>query len=97
MEYPDTPRDVAQQMDSEVTSERAKEIGDEIGVDWDKYDLEEFRMGVEVELEHGTKDEQTDVTGDDAIATGKIALAHMKEISDYYTKLKEIESQSKKD
>jgi hypothetical protein len=75
----------------EFTSEEARRIGDAIGVDWQKYDLEEFRMGLAVELEHGAHDPQTNVTGDDEIATGKIALAHLKEIRDYYTRLLAME------
>ncbi len=71
----------------EFTSEEARRIGDSIGVDWTQYDIEEFRMGLAVELEHGLHDEQTNVTGDDEIVTGKIALAHLKEIRDYYTRL----------
>lgn len=75
----------------EFTSEEARTIGDRIGVDWTKYDLEEFRMGLAVEMEHGIHDAQTNVTGDDEIATGKIALAHLKEIRDYYTRLLAME------
>lgn len=71
----------------EFTAEEARRIGDQIGVDWDKYRLEEFRLGLAVELEHGAHDAQTNVTGDDEITTGKIALAHLKEIRDYYSRL----------
>jgi hypothetical protein len=71
----------------EFTTDEAREIGDRIGVDWAQYDLEEFRLGLAVELEHGLHDAQTNVTGDDEIVTGKIALAHLKEIRDYYTRL----------
>jgi len=48
-------------------------------------------MGVNVELEHGKHDPETNVTNDDPIVTGKIALAHLKEVRDYYTKLKMVE------
>ena len=71
----------------EFTTEEAQQIGNRIGVDWSQYDIEEFRMGLAVELEHGLHDDQTNVTGDDEIVTGKIALAHLKEIRDYYTRL----------
>jgi len=71
----------------QFTTEEARRIGDRIGVDWSVYDLEEFRMGLAVELEHGLHDSQTNVTGDDEVVTGKIALAHLKEIRDYYTRL----------
>lgn len=75
----------------EFTSEEARRIGDQIGVDWQAYNLEEFRMGLAVELEHGARDTQTNVTNDDEITTGKIALAHLKEIRDYYTRLLAME------
>jgi len=70
---------------------KAKEIGDAIGVDWDAIPLDEFRMGLAVELEHGTSDPQTNVTDDDWLLTGKIAHIHLKEFSDYYTKLAKVE------
>ncbi len=75
----------------EFTTEEARRIGDQIGVDWNKFNIEEFRMGLAVELEHGSHDDQTNVTGNDEIATGKIALAHLKEIRDYYTRLLAME------
>lgn len=77
----------------EFTKEEAKRIGDSIGIDWNKYDLEQFRMGLGVELEHGAHDPETNVTNDDEIMTGKIAFAHLKEIPDYYTRLDKMEKQ----
>lgn len=77
------------------TKEQALEIGKTIGIDFNKIDLEQFRMGLEVELEHGTKFPQANVTGNDPILTGKIAYAHLLEIPDYYTKLAEMEKGSK--
>ena len=62
-----------------TTPEEARRVGDEIGVDWSRFDLAQFRQGMDVEYEHGSHDPQTDVTHDDPIVTGKIALAHMKE------------------
>lgn len=76
------------------TTEEAKTIGDKIGIDWGKYDLEEFRMGLHVELEHGLADAETNVTNDDEVMTGKIALAHLKEIADYYTRLEAMEEEA---
>ena len=75
------------------TSEEACSIGEQIGVDWATapFDVEQFRMGIDVKLEHGLHDPQTDVTGSDPIVTGKIALAHLKEFPDYYTRLKKME------
>lgn len=76
------------------TAEEAKWIGSELGIDWSEVDLEEFRMGLEVELEHGTRDPETNVTNDDEILTGKIALAHIREFPDYYTRLEELEKEA---
>ena len=73
------------------TTEQAKEIGRMLGIDWKKFDIEQFRMGMDVELEHGTCDSHTNVTGDDAFVTGKIALAHLNEFPDYYTRLEKME------
>lgn len=74
------------------TMEQAKEIGDKLGIKWDKYDVEQFRMGLDIELEHGTVNSSTNVTNDDPILTGKIALAHLNEYSDYYTRLYKMEA-----
>ena len=76
------------------TTDEARAIGDKINIDWNTYNIEEFRMGLEVELEHGANDPQTNVTNDDEVMTGKIALAHLKEISDYYTRLKKMEAEA---
>ncbi len=73
------------------TTDEARSIGDQIGIDWETYRIEEFCMGLSVELEHGAHDPQTNVTNDDLLTTGKIAFAHMKEIPDYYTRLKKME------
>ena len=78
----------------EFTLEEAQRIGDQIGVYWSQYDLEQFRMGLAVELEHGVHDLQTNVTGDDELVTGKIALAHLKEIRDYYSRLAVMEREA---
>jgi hypothetical protein len=78
----------------EFTQEEAKRIGDSIGIDWAKYDLEQFRMGLAVELEHGAHDAETNVTNDDETTTGKIAWAHLKEIPDYYTRLDKMEKEA---
>jgi len=80
-----------------TTSDEAKRVGDEIGVDWSRFDLEQFRLGMDVEYEHGSHDPQTDVTGDDPILTGKIALAHMKEFPDYYLRLERMEEEAARD
>ena len=80
-----------------TTTEEARRVGDEIGVDWDRFELEQFRTGMDVEYEHGAHDPQTDVTGDDPILTGKIALAHMKEFPDYYERLERMEKEAERE
>lgn len=77
------------------TEEQAKSIGQKIGLTWGEgtFDVEQFRMGLDTELEHGTVDPQTNVTNDDPVMTGKIALAHLKEFPDYYTRLYEMEEE----
>lgn len=78
-----------------ITNEEAVLAGRWLGIDWNQVDVEEFRRGLEVELEHGTQDWQTNVTGDDLILTGKIAWAHLKEIPDYYTRLDRLETEAR--
>lgn len=78
----------------EFSVEEAKSIGDRLQVDWDKVDLEQFRMGLAVELEHGSRDVETDVTHNDPVLTGKIALAHLYEFPDYYTRLAKMEAEA---
>jgi len=78
------------------TAEEAKTIGEKLGVDWSKFDVEQLRMGLEVELEHGLVDPETNVTDDNKLMTGKIALAHLNEYPDYYTRLKAMEKEAKK-
>lgn len=73
----------------------AKQIGNALGIDWGMFNVEQFQMGLEVELEHGARDPQTNVTDDDALITGKIALAHLKEFPDYYTRLSAMEKEAK--
>jgi len=75
----------------EFTQQDAKRIGDALGVNWAEVRLDEFRAGLGVELEHGARDPETNVTNDDEILTGKIALAHLREYPDYYTRLAQLE------
>ena len=72
----------------------AKQIGDTLGINWQSFGIEQFQTGLEVELEHGGRDMQTNVTDDDALITGKIALAHLKEFPDYYTRLSAMEKEA---
>ena len=83
-------------MKKHFTAEEAKKIGEKLGIKWDKFNIEQFRMGMDVELEHGLRDLHTNVTGDDPLTTGKIALAHLKEFQDYYTRLEKLEDEAEK-
>jgi Protein of unknown function (DUF5661) len=80
------------------TPDEARNIGEQIGIDWATapFDVEQFRMGLDVELEHGLQDSATNVTGDDSVVTGKIALAHLNEFPDYYTRLDRMEAEAKR-
>jgi len=81
------------------SAEEARSVGEQIGIDWASapFDVEQFRMGMDVELEHGLHDAATNVTDDDPVVTGKIALAHLHEFSDYYTRLERMEEEAKAD
>ena len=78
------------------TTEQARSIGEAVGVDWrvSPFDVEQFRMGLDIELEHGLVNRQTNVTSSDPIITGKIALAHLQEFPDYYTRLARMEAEA---
>lgn len=81
-----------------VSKEEAKLIGDKLGIDWKDINLDEFRRGLEVEQEHGSMlGSITDITHDDPLLTGRIALAHLKEIADYYTLLDELEAETEEE
>ena len=81
-------------MKKEFTLEEAQTIGEGVGIDFTKINLEEFRMGLGVELEHGSGDPETNVTNSDETMTAKIAWAHLKEIPDYYTRLLKMEQEA---
>ena len=78
----------------EFNEEEAKLIGSKLGIKWDKFDIEQFRKGMDIELEHGKVDENTNVTNDDPLITGKIALAHLNEFPDYYDRLEKMEEEA---
>ena len=77
-----------------IDAEEARKVGGVLELDWTKVDLEQFRRGLEVELEHGARDPETNVTNDDLTLTGKIAWAHLKEFPDYYTRLDKLETEA---
>lgn len=81
----------------DFTIEQARDIGDKLGIGWNRFDVEQFQMGLNVELEHGLRDPSTDVTGNDPVLTGKIALAHLNEFADYYTRLEKMEREAEQE
>ena len=78
----------------QFSTTEAHSVGTQLRIDWSQINLEQFRRGLEVELEHGAIDPETNVTGDDLMLTGKIAWAHLKEIRDYYTRLEHMEAEA---
>ena len=83
---------------TDFTADEARRFGSEIGIDWDAapFDVEQFRIGMNVELEHGLHDPATNVTDDDPRVTARIALAHLNEFADYYTRLAEMEEEARR-
>lgn len=80
-------------MKQQFTMDEARAIGGQIGIDFNQVSLDEFRMGLAVEMEHGSHDQETNVTNSNPVTTGKIAWAHLKEMPDYYTRLAQMESE----
>jgi hypothetical protein len=80
------------------SADKARAIGEAIGIDWStsRFDVAQFQMGLDVELEHGIRDPATNVSDDDEITTGKIALAHLNEFPDYYTRLAVMEAEAER-
>ncbi len=80
-----------------LTLEETRRLGEQVGIDWSNspFGVERIQDGIEVEFEHGSHDPATDVTHDDPVLTGKIALAHLKEFPDYYVRLERMEREAK--
>jgi len=78
------------------TAKEAREVGEKLGIDWLKFDINQFRRGMDIELEHGTVNANTNVSNDDPVITGKIALAHLNEFPDYYDRLEKMEEEAKR-
>jgi hypothetical protein len=78
------------------TAEQARAAGVQIGIDWatSPFDVGQLRIGMDVELEHGTRDLETNVTDDDITVTAKIARAHLNEFPDYYIRLTTMEAEA---
>lgn len=79
------------------TKEDSKRIGESLGIDWTRFDIEQFRMGLDMELEYGSYNLLTNVSNNDEIITGEIALAHLNEFPDYYARLQEMEKKAKQE
>jgi len=77
-------------------SDQTKEIGEKLGIKFTNFNIEQFRKGMDVELEHGLINPNTNVTNNDPILTGKIVLAHLNEFPDYYTRLDKMEQEAEK-
>src|SRR6266511_3831962 len=79
--------------------EEARLLGAMLGVRWEEspFAVEQLRRGLDVELEHGRHARDTNVTDDDPLLTTKIALAHLRELPDYYTRLAHMESEAERD
>ncbi|MBU0707121.1 hypothetical protein KKG41_01980 [Patescibacteria group bacterium] len=76
------------------SAEQAKKIGEQLGIDWSKFDVEQFRHGMDIEMEHGTENPVTNVSNDEPLISGKIALAHLNEFPDYYHRLDKMEEEA---
>jgi len=78
------------------TNEEVLSVANQLGILWEEvqFDLDQFTKGMSVELEHGSRDPETNVTNDDPLLTGKIALAHLREFPDYYTRLEVLEKEA---
>jgi hypothetical protein len=83
----------------EFSAEEARRFGEEIGIDWANapFDVDQFRIGMNVELEHGLHDPHTNVSDDNPHVTAKITLAHLNEFPDYYTRLGRMEEEAGRD
>lgn len=88
-------KNIQKTLSKENNKDSIKSLGDKIGVDWKNIDIKEFKMGLKVESEHGSKNKLTNVTNDDSEMTAKIALAHLMEYPDYYTRLEKMEEEAK--
>ncbi len=83
-----------------LTLKRAKEIGDEIGVDWELVDLGEWIQGIKEETEHvGVlgKEKTAVIAEGDLVASGRIAYEHILEVPDYYSRLEKMEHEGEDD
>jgi len=85
---------LSEDYDKKFTVDEARQLGEQLGIDWQHFEVEQFQMGLNVELEHGAHDPETDVTDNNPLLTAKIAWAHLKEFPDYYTRLEKMEEEA---
>lgn len=76
------------------TKDEAAWVSKFLLINFDQFDVKQFRVGLNVELEHGAVDSVTNITNDDLIMTGKIALAHLNKYPDYYKRLNKMEEEA---
>ncbi|HMN30904.1 MAG TPA: hypothetical protein PKE45_22305 [Caldilineaceae bacterium] len=79
------------------TTAEAKTIGDKLGIDWTKFTLKQFRLGINAELADGAYNPMTKFVSEDPILLGKIVRAHLNENPDYYTQWAQMEKAAKRD
>jgi len=84
-------RDWTKLTDAQVTSEEARIIRAEVGAEALLISVDDFKLGLVIELEHGVQFPDANVTNNHPILTGKIVLAHLKEMLDYYPRLEVAE------
>jgi len=76
-----------------ISSDEARHIGDSLYIDWDQVDLEQFRQGLMGNHKQGAMDPETGLTYDNVLLSGKVVLAHMQEIPDYFTRLAKLKAE----
>ena len=81
------------------TTEQARKFGDKFGIDWDwnRSDIEQFPMGLDIELEHGLHTTSKVVKGNDLNLTSKFALAYLNEFADYRSLLEKLEGEAREE
>lgn len=70
----------------QFTLAEAKIVGEKLGIDWNKFDVKQFRQGMNAELADGTYNPLTNFASDDPILVGKVVRSHLNEFPDYYTR-----------
>lgn len=80
-------------MVKKITSKQAIQLGKLFNINFDVVSFKQFLFGLNVELEHGTRDPLTNVTDNDLVLTAMITIAHINEFPNYYAKLKKMEQE----